>query len=118
MKLFLSSLDCEEFSIPLEIIDYEKVLISNRNCLIIKTSNELPFSNEYKDKVLNKFVLVGRYSDESIANLSKFPISVHVLEYLEGDIELKDRYNFAWAFLYDNEKDAQEGYLPNNGKIY
>ena len=117
MKLFLSSHDYEDFSTPLEIVDYKTSIISNRNCLVITTSNKLPYSEEYKGKKLNKFILVGRHSEKNIVELTKFPMSVHVIEYLDEDIELSDRYNFAWAFLYDNLKDAKEENIPN-GNFY
>jgi hypothetical protein len=108
MKLYLSSYEYDEFSLPKEILTYEPQVINNRNCLVV-TLKEPIVGNKYGfNHDLFKFILVDRFDDEHLKRLKGFPIDVHVFVYEEEKKTWEEMKNIAWACLYDNLQEAKE----------
>jgi hypothetical protein len=110
MRLFISSTDYANFSHPRELQDWKPALIQNRNCFIVNIYPGL-IGQEfgYGDTDINEVCLVGRF-DDSIGELSSFPIHVHVfILRARGDNydSFENLINIAWACVYDSLEDAR-----------
>lgn len=111
MNLFLTSTEQTDFAIVRKIIDYQKIVIDNRNVLII-TVNEPLIGQGYglKDYDPDVFYLINRHDENAFDKLNEFPISVHVLIIKSNTklapTSLDDLQHIAWADLYDNEMVA------------
>lgn len=112
MKLYLSSYEYEDFTMPTKILQYHKIILDNRNILVIEVDKPLIGQKygllDYNPKTL---YLINRVNENAFDKLDQFPIDVHVLiqkkkEYLSPSF-LSQLQNIAWACVYNNEKDAK-----------
>jgi len=113
MKLYLSSYEYNDFDIPRRVLYYQKTIIDNRNCLIVKVDKIL-IGQKYgfQNIDIDTFYLINRIEESAFDALNLFPIDVFVLIPIAPEIinpsTLSELQNIAWACLYDNEKDAIE----------
>ena len=113
MTLFLISDDYFDFSIVRKIIDYQKIIIDNRNVLKIKV-NEPLIGQKYNlgDYDPDVFYLINRHDENAFDKFNAFPIAVHVLIAKTSSkltpIDLEELRHIAWACLFDTETAAYE----------
>jgi hypothetical protein len=112
MQLYLSSNESSDFAIPREILEYNKIVINNRNVLVVEVDEPVRGQNHGLGGTdITRLYLVNRHVEDALAfdNLDKFPIHVYVLLFDGNNLPytLKEFKNIAWACLYNNKEDAQ-----------
>lgn len=116
MKLYLSSYEYLDFDIPREILDYRKVVIGNRHCLLVSVDNPVIGQKYGLTQDVNELYLINRFDEMAFDRLREFPIDVYVLIAKNSSIEISsinDLENIAWACIYDDLQDARQHKLRN-----
>jgi hypothetical protein len=114
MKLYLSFSDHVDAEVPRKILQYKKILINNRNVLVVEVDEPIIGQTYgFGGTDIKKLYLVNRYVEDVLAFnvFDKFPIDVYVLIPPTLNIipsNLKEFMNIAWAWVYDNEVDAKK----------
>lgn len=112
MKLYLSSYEYPDFEIPREILDYRKIVIDNRNCLLVSIDNPVIGQKYGLTYDIKKLYLINRFDESAFDRLCNFPIDVYVLVVKNPTMDrissIDDLENIAWACIYDDLRDAQQ----------
>lgn len=112
MKLYLSSYEYPDFEIPREILDYRKIDIDNRNCLLVSIDNPVIGQKYGLTHDVQELYLINRFDELAFDRLCEFPIDVYVLvaksSFMDRISSIGDMENIAWACIYDNLRDAQQ----------
>jgi hypothetical protein len=106
MELYLSSYEYQVFSTPKSLLESKYLSFNNRNCLLVKLKEPVIGNSYGFNQDISQFILVGRFEDVRLKELTIFPIEVHVFIYEEGK-KWEDMINIAWACLYNNLVDAE-----------
>jgi hypothetical protein len=110
MTMYISSYDYFSFHLPRKILNYNKILIDDRNVLVVDVDPPV-LGQQYGFTIdISTLYLIKRFDENAFNELDKFPIDVYVL-ILKDDRKLvpsslADLRNIVWACLYDSEEDA------------
>lgn len=111
-RLYLSSYEYDDFSVPREVIQYHELTIDGRKVMMLHIENPL-IGQQYGwgGEDIDKIYVTNRFEGDSLDKLDTFPIDVYVLIPKNPKIflpsSLSELSNIAWACLYDNLKDAE-----------
>ncbi|MBA3830120.1 MAG: hypothetical protein H0X33_14365 [Taibaiella sp.] len=112
MELYLCTDENTDFNMPIKVLQYEKVNILNRNCLIVDLEKGIDYEEFGIKSLVSKFILVDRFFDNRLNTLNEFPIEVHAFipknpdNPLHGFTSWNDLINAAWTNIYNNYEDA------------
>ena len=112
MELYISSYEYSDFDIPRKVLQYHKIKLEGKNCLIIEVDRPLIGQKYGLLNDITKFYLINRVDEQAFDKFKKYPIDVYVLIQKKDNTasvsSLLDLQNIAWACIYNNQKDAFE----------
>jgi len=117
MEMYLVSGDYIDFENPIKVTKFEKVILLGKKCLLVELEKAIDYSDFGVKRCVSQFILLDRFFNNRLHQLTDFPIEVHVfvpndlLNPLKGFNKWDDLFSAAWASLYNSYSTA----LANEG---